>query len=576
MNIGSLLLNIAETAFIQAGIGSYPVILHPAKNPQFGDYQINGVMSAAKQIQQNPLYVAKQVISFIDNKTIIDSVEVAGPGFINIRIKGSFLNQKVNLAIQDNHLHIQPSLAGERIVIDYSSPNLAKEMHVGHLRSTIIGDSLHRIYKFMGTDVIPQNHVGDWGTQFGMLIAYLIEQENKQTSSQFILSDLEAFYRQAKNKFDIDKAFSDQAREYVVKLQRNDPDVLSYWKKLVAVSTEHVQSIYQRLDVLLTESDILGESKYNDMLAEVVGALLEKGIAVDNDGTKLVYLEDLKDENNQPSAFIIQKQDKGYLYATTDLACLKTNIKEHDATRLIYVVDSRQTLHFKSLFNISKKAGWLPPSVRVEHVAFGMMSDSEGRPFKTRDGNTVKLGELLDEAVHRATTLIQEKNPTLSREDIGNMAQIVGIGAVKYADLSKNRLSDYMFDWNNMLSFEGNTAPYLQYAYVRIVSLMRKSGVATEQLVQSFAYQDIIEKQLAVVLLQFEEVLLQVVESSNPHYLASYLYQVATCFSRFYETCNILKAEKIVKLARLGLSNLAGQTLKHGLALLGIGVLNRM
>ncbi|QRN40593.1 MAG: arginine--tRNA ligase [Neisseriaceae bacterium] len=576
MNMSDLLTDMAKEAFEQVGIGEYPVVLQPVKSPQFGDYQINGVIAAAKRIQRNPRELADKVVQYLDKQDIIQSLEVAGPGFINIRLDGHFLNQQVNLMLEDNRLGVKPSLHGKKIVIDYSSPNLAKEMHVGHLRSTIIGDSLNRIYQFMGANVIPQNHVGDWGTQFGMLVAYLIEQEQK-SESEFILSDLEVFYRQAKKKFDEDKSFADLARGYVLRLQNNDPEILKYWKKFVETSIEHIQAIYQRLGVLLTRDDIFGESEYNEELPKIVNLLLEKGIAVtDDNGTKLVYLEDLRDENDRPGVLIIQKQDGGYLYATTDFACLKTNIQDHHATHLIYVVDSRQELHFKSLFNISERAGWLPENVLAEHVAFGTIMGDDGKPFKTRDGKTIKLVDLLNEAVSRAKDLIQSKNPDLTSESINEIAEVVGIGAVKYADLSKNRLSDYIFNWDKMLSFEGNTAPYLQYAYARISSLLNKSGVEPKQLIQEVAYRERLEQQLAVSLLKFEEVLLQVIDSSNPHYLAGYLYQLATLFSRFYEAHDILKAPDKIKLERLALSDLTGRILKQGLDLLGINVLKRM
>lgn len=458
-------------------------------------------------------------------------------------------------------------------IIDYSSPNLAKEMHVGHLRSSIIGDSLNRILSFLGHQVIAQNHVGDWGTQFGMLVAYLYEQ-NQNGRADLELTDLERFYRDAKKRFDEDEKFADTAREYVVKLQGGDPSVLQLWQQFVTTSLQHAQSVYQLLGLKLSPADVTGESFYNDQLQPTVDELMAKGIAVDSDGAKVVFLDEFKNQDGEPAAFVIQKKDGGFLYASTDLACLRYRINTLHGNRLMYVVDARQSLHFNELFTIARQAGWLPDNVVAEHIAFGTMMGKDGKPFKTRSGDTIKLMDLLNEAIVRAKSLVASKNPDLSDEEISHIGHVVGIGAVKYADLSKNRTSDYIFDWDSMLSFEGNTAPYLQYAYTRVQSVFRKAGAWDQGADISITAP--LEHQLALELLKFEDVLNNTADTSYPHYLANYLYQLATLFSRFYEACPILKADEQVRASRLQLTRLTGLTLKHGLDLLGIDTLDMM
>ena len=572
MNLSHLLNREAEQAFAAAGIEGAPVVLQPAKNPEFGDFQINGVMGAAKQRKQNPRELAQKVAEALAGNGLIASAEVAGPGFINLRLNPQFLAKQVHAALQSGRLGVAQAAAPQTIVIDYSSPNLAKEMHVGHLRSSIIGDSLNRVHSFLGHRVIAQNHVGDWGTQFGMLVAYLVEQQAQ--NEHFELADLEQFYRNAKMRFDEDPAFADTAREYVVKLQSGDEAVLALWRQFVAMSLKHAQNVYNRLGVLLKPEDVRGESSYNADLQPVVDELLASGLAVDDGGTKVVFLDEFKNKEGDPAAFIIQKQGGGFLYATTDLACIRYRVRELKANHIIYVVDTRQSLHFGQLFAASRKAGWLPENVKAEFIGFGTMMGKDGKPFKTRSGDTVKLVELLDEAVERATALVKEKNPELDNTTAAQIGRSVGIGAVKYADLSKNRTSDYIFDWDNMLSFEGNTAPYLQYAYTRVQSVLKKAGEwsRTEQPVLT----EPLECQLAAELLKFEDVLQTVADSSYPHYLAAYLYQVASLFSRFYEACPILKAEGSARNTRLQLAALTGQTLQTGLSLLGIDTLEVM
>lgn len=568
MKLQQTLSNQIEQAFAVAGISGSPIVLQPAKDAKHGDFQINGVMGAAKKAGQNPRELAQKVADELHGKGAIASAEVAGPGFINLRLAADFLAENLN----SGSLNIEKTPNPQTVVIDYSSPNLAKEMHVGHLRSSIIGDSLARVLAFLGHNVIRQNHVGDWGTQFGMLVAYLVEQQ--QDNAEFKLADLEQFYRNAKVRFDEDAAFADLAREYVVKLQGGDAAVLALWQQFVEISLQHAEAVYAKLGLKLQRADVAGESSYNDDLQNVIDELTAKGLAVESDGAKVVFLDEFKNKDGEPAAFIVQKQGGGFLYATTDFACMRYRVGKLGGNRLLYVVDTRQDLHFKQLFSASRKAGWLPENVSAEFIGFGTMMGKDGKPFKTRSGDTVKLVDLLDEAVERATALVREKNVDFSAEEVAQIGEVVGIGAVKYADLSKNRTSDYVFDWDNMLSFEGNTAPYLQYAYTRVQSVFKKAGEWNVQ--AALKLEQPLEQQLAVELLKFEDMVASVAETSYPHYLAAYLYQLATLFSRFYEACPILKAQGDVRDSRLKLAKLTAETMRTGLDLLGIDVLEVM
>lgn len=575
MKLHQIVSNVVQDAFNQAGLNEDAIILQPAGKPEFGDYQVNGVMGAAKRRKTNPRELAMQVTELLNRNTdLIASAEVAGPGFINLRLNQAFLNQYLQDALNSDHLGIEPVAQAQNIVIDYSSPNLAKEMHVGHLRSTIIGDSLNRVLSFLGHNVIAQNHVGDWGTQFGMLVAYLVEQQ-KTGDADMALSDLEGFYRNAKVRFDEDEDFANTSRDYVVKLQSSDAAVLDLWRQFVASSMQHAEEVYAKLGVLLTPEDVIGESYYNNDLQPVVDDLMARGLAVESEGAKVVFLPEFKNKEGEDAAYIVQKAGGGFLYSTTDLATIRHSVAEFNADRLLYVVDARQALHFQQLFTTARKAGYLPEHVAAEHIAFGTMMGEDGKPFKTRDGGTVKLMELLKEAEERATELVKSKNADLPADEAAHIGHTVGIGAVKYADLAKSRTSDYIFNWSTMLSFEGNTAPYLQYAYTRVQSVLRK---AAEQNVAAgeINITEAAEQQLALALLQFEDVLTQVADTAYPHHLAGYLYQVATLFSRFYEQCPILKSEGSVLASRLALATLTGKTLKQGLDLLGIDVLEVM
>ncbi len=550
-----------------------PMIALSSK-PQFGDFQANGAMGAAKRMNMSPRDLASQIIERVNLGGIAEKLEIAGPGFINIQMNNDFLAKSL---LSDRYEKV-PQDRKQIIVIDHSSPNLAKEMHVGHLRSTIIGDCLSRIFEYQGHTVTRQNHMGDWGTQFGMLIAELEDTLDGGDTPELALGDLEVFYQQSKKHFDDDEAFADRARDYVVKLQSGDAHCKALWKKFIDVSVAHNLDIYKRLNIGLREEHIKPESAYNDDLETVVEDLYERGIAIDSDGAKVVFLPELADKNGNPSPMIIQKSGGGYLYSSTDLAALRYRVNELNADRILYFIDARQSLHMKQVFITGRKAGYAPRSVSLEHHPFGTMMGNDGRPFKTRNGGTVKLSDLLTEAVQRAEKLVRGKNDGLSDEEIESIARKVGIGAIKYADLSITRTNDYIFDWDAMLSFEGNTAPYLQYAYTRIQSIFRKAGVKSSELTSDVKIIKNQEKILALKLLQFESVIDQVTNDCYPHALCSYLYELASAFMTFYENCPVLKhnVSAEAQSSRLKLCALSAETMECGLGLLGIEVMDRM
>jgi arginyl-tRNA synthetase len=565
MKLKSQLDQIIKAAFAKAEIDAEPILVSEATKPEFGDYQFNGAMALSKQLRKNPREIAQQIVDAIDTAGLISRTEIAGPGFINLWIDPLWMAEKLQMASVDERLSVSLKGQGIKTVVDYSSPNMAKQMHVGHLRSTIIGDTLATLCGYLGDEVIRQNHIGDWGTQFGMLIAYLEANGEDAYSS---LGDLEQFYKDAKVAFDADPAFADTAREYVVKLQGGDPHCLKLWQQFIDVSLGHCEEVYGKLDISLTREDVRAESSYNEALSTVVEALKSKEILVESDGAQCVFME------GSETPLIIQKSDGGFLYATTDLAALQYRVQELGAQRICYVVDARQAGHFKQVFDAARRAGFVDDEVRLEHVSFGMMLDKSGRPFKTRDGGTVKLIDLLDEAVARARTMIEERD-TQAEEEIERVAQIVGIGAVKYAELSVNRESNYIFDWDKMLSFEGNTSLYLQYAYARIQSIFRKYDA---QITGTIMLEDALERKLGLMLLRFEDVLEGASRESMPHYITTYLYELTALFMKFYEQNPILKegVSPELKESRLLLADLVAKTIKQGLDILGIEVLDRL
>ncbi|MEA1065282.1 arginine--tRNA ligase [Erwinia sp. HR93] len=577
MNIQALLSDKVRQALISAGADAdcEPQVRQSAR-PQFGDYQANGVMAIAKQLGMAPRQLAEQAIAHLDLDGIAAKVEIAGPGFINIFLDRGFIAGHIETAFANERAGVASVEAPQTIVIDYSAPNVAKEMHVGHLRSTIIGDAAVRTLSFLGHHVIRANHVGDWGTQFGMLIAYLEKQQN-ENAGDMALADLENFYREAKKNYDEDPAFAERARGYVVKLQGGDEYCLKMWRRLVDITMEQNQLTYRRLNVTLTQDDVMGESLYNPMLPEIVADLQAKGLAVESEGALVVYLDEFKNKEGDAMGVIVRKKDGGYLYTTTDIACAKYRYETLHADRVLYYIDSRQHQHLLQAWAIVRKAGYVPESVPLEHHMFGMMLGKDGRPFKTRSGGTIKLADLLDEALERARRLVAEKNPDMPTEELERLANTVGIGAVKYADLSKSRTTDYIFDWDNMLAFEGNTAPYMQYAYTRVLSVFRKAGVSEGDLTSPVHISDDREAALAARLLQFEETLQIVARDGTPHVMCAYLYDLAGLFSGFYEHCPILSAENdAVRQSRLKLAHLTAKTLKLGLDTLGIETVERM
>ncbi len=547
-----------------------------ASRPEFGDYQANGIMSAAKQLRKNPRELAEETVARVKDNPLIAAMSVAGPGFINIQLNDTILAKSATQTLIAKDF-IPQAEESRRVVVDYSGPNLAKEMHVGHLRGTIIGDCLARVLEALGHTVIRQNHVGDWGTQFGMLIAYMDSLQSEPASATLQLADLELFYRSAKERFDSDPAFAELARQYVVRLQQGDTDCLRAWKHFIEHSLEHCENIYDKLGVTLTRADLRAESFYNPDLPLVIDELDAQGMLSISDGARCVFLDEFKGKEGAPLPAIVQKSDGGYLYATTDLAALRFRCRKLHAERILYVVDARQSLHFQQVFAIARKAGFVSQECQLEHIAYGTMMGNDGKPFKTRSGDTVKLQELLDEAVRRALSIVTDKNPDLSQEARVRIGNVVGIAAVKYADLSKNRTSDYVFDWDTMLSMEGNTAPYMLYAYARICSILRKqkesggSGV-TAQIVSGTSE----ERALILKLLQYPETLHVVAAECMPSHLCTYLYELAGTFMRFYEACPVLKADADIRDSRLALVELTAELLKTGLGLLGLQTLESM
>ena len=548
-----------------------------ASKPEFGDYQANGVMGIAKKLGRNPRELGTELLARLNAAAnpLVSHYELAGPGFINIHLAGDALRDRANELLVEPSLLVLPTESPQTIVVDYSSPNLAKEMHVGHLRGTIIGDSIARILERQGNRVIRQNHVGDWGTQFGMLITFMRE---SSAEAGVALADLEGFYRTAKQRFDADSEFADRARESVVKLQGGDPEYLEAWQAFISTSLTHCQAVYDKLNVTLSMTDLKAESFYNPQLEGVVTRLENTGLLKESDGARCVFLDEFVGKDGEPLPVIIQKTDGGYLYATTDLAAVDYRCHELKADRALYVVDARQSLHFQQVFAVAAAAGFSDEAISLEHISYGTMMGSDGKPFKTRSGDVVKLVDLLDEAVARAFDLVSSKNPDLEETKRRHIAQAVGIAAVKYADLSKNRTSDYLFDWSSMLSFEGNTAPYLMYAYARIKTLLAKQAVDTDGII-SFPESVALapeEKALLLKSLQLAETIDAVAQDCFPNTLSNYLYELSASFMRFYEACPIQGTDAATRANRLSLCVLASEALKQGLDLLGIETLERM
>jgi arginyl-tRNA synthetase len=569
----STILQELETAFRSAiqsalGIDADPVIT-VSQNEKFGDYQANAAMNLCKRVSEstgqktNPRAVAEQIKAKLQLGELASEISIAGPGFINVRLAPDELAKRVQLAAGDPGLGIPPVEKPATVVIDYSAPNVAKEMHAGHLRTTIIGDCLARLLEFQGNHVIRQNHIGDWGTGFGMLITHL----KTQSAGQYQIQGLDQFYKEARKRFDSDPAFADESRAAVVRLQAGEEAELSAWKQIVEQSRAHFQPIYQRMGVKLTPADERGESAYNPMLPDTVAQLKSSGVATESNGATVVFTDGFE------APLIVQKTGGGYGYATTDLAAVRYRVGTLEANRILVVVGSPQSQHLKQVFSAAEKAGWTGNAM-LEHVAFGSVLGDDGKVLKSRTGDTVKLAELLDEAEERALTLVASKSPEMPESQQKAIAHAVGIGAMKYADLSRDRLGDYIFAWDKMLAMDGNTGPYLQYAYARIQSIFRRASergiefkrpfIAPVKLGSPF------ELALAKHVLRFGEIIEIVARELKPHHLCTYLYDLATRFSGFFENCPVLQSEDPLRSSRFTLCEATGRTMACGLDLLGI------
>ncbi|MBD2113421.1 MULTISPECIES: arginine--tRNA ligase [Cyanophyceae] len=560
--------------------GTDPMLV-PTSNPKFGDYQANLAMSLAKPLKQKPRDIATQIVEKLDVSDLCEPPEIAGPGFINLRFKTTYLEDQLRAMQADPRLGVEPAKPPQKVIVDFSSPNIAKEMHVGHLRSTIIGDSIARVQEFMGNDVLRLNHVGDWGTQFGMLITHLKEAcpEALEAGSTVDIGDLVTFYKQAKQRFDEDDDFKTRSREAVVGLQAGDAIATKAWQALCDQSRHEFQKLYDRLDIQIQER---GESFYNPLLTDVVQDLTAQGLLVEDQGAKVVFVDGFTNKDGDPLPLIIQKTDGGYNYATTDLAAIRYRTQQDGAERVLYVVDAGQGNHFAQVFQVAAKAGWIPDGVELTHVPFGVVQGEDGKKFKTRAGDTVKLKDLLDEAVSRARADLESRIQTEERQEteefIQDVAEAVGLGAVKYADLSQNRTSNYIFSFDKMLALQGNTAPYMLYAYVRVQGISRKGDIDFDHLPAEARVhlEDDSEFALARHLLQLDEVLGEVAQDLYPNRLCQYLFELSQKFNQFYDRCSVLQAAEPQRTSRLLLCDLTAKTLKLGLSLLGIRVLERM
>ncbi|NBP18166.1 MAG: arginine--tRNA ligase [Actinobacteria bacterium] len=549
-------------------------LARPSKN---ADAQVNVALGLAKRLGKNPREVAEQIARSVDVAGVCRNVKVAGPGFLNITFDDAFLAQQLREMAAGESLGVRKATVAETVVVDYSAPNVAKEMHVGHLRSTIIGDALVRMLEAVGHRVVRENHIGDWGTPFGMLIEHLIDLGEDGAARELSVGDLDAFYKQARQKFDTSPQFQDRARQRVVALQAGDADTLRLWNLLVAESARYFAQVYEKLDVRLQHADLRGESTYNHLLASVVERLQAANLLQRNDDAEVVFPAGFTNRENQPLPLIIRKKDGGYNYATSDLACVIDRVENIGASLLVYVVGAPQAQHLSMVESVAQSAGWLHSPARMVHVAFGSVLGSDRKMLRSRSGEAVKLVELLDEAVQRADASIREKNPELDAEVRERVARQIGIGSVKYADLANDRVKDYVFDWERMLSFDGNTAPYLQYAHARICSIFRRAGESRTSvrgvvpIVEHPA-----ERALALALLRFDSAVHDALDRFSPHRLCTYLYDLASTYTTFYEHCPVLKADGELRASRLALCDLTARVLERGLGMLGIGAPEQM
>ena len=566
----SLLARRLSPAFAAVAGAEVDPVVRPSEH---ADAQVNGALALAKSLGKSPRDVVALVLEHAgDMSDVCSDLQVAGPGFVNVVFADRFLAEQLSLAMRDELLGVAPVSTKRTFVVDYSAPNVAKEMHVGHLRSTIIGDALVRMLRFVGHDVVRENHIGDWGTPFGMLIEHLVDLGEADAAHELGVGDLDGFYKEARRKFDADDTFKERARARVVALQGGDADTLRLWKTLVSESTKYFNHVYAMLDVLLTDDDLAGESKYNSLLPEVVQRLSRLGMLVESDGAEVVFPDGFSNRDGDPLPLIIRKGDGGYNYATTDLACVIDRVENIGADVSLYVVGAPQAQHLQMIESVSRSAGWLSADSDMVHVAFGSVLGSDRKMLKSRSGDAVKLASLLEEAVDRASKAITEKNPDMADAQREEVARMIGIGAVKYSDLSSDRVKDYVFDWDRMLSFEGNTAPYLQYAHARICSIFRRAGVernVMRNVVPTLEAPQ--ERALALRLLQFDAAVWDALDKYSPHRLCTYLYDLASEFTTFYEHCPVLRADSDqLRDSRLFLCDATARIMHAGLSVLGI------
>ncbi len=541
------------------------------------DAQVNGALALAKRVGANPRDLAQQVVDSGVFDDVTDAVEVAGPGFINVTFSSPFLAAQLADVAADDRVGVAPAEQIKTVVIDYSAPNVAKEMHVGHLRTTVIGDSLVRMMEFMGHDVIKENHVGDWGTPFGMLIEHLVDLGEDTSAGGLGQGELDVFYKEARAKFDGSDEFKDRSRARVVQLQDgSDPETTRLWESLVAQSTRHFNEVYDKLGILLTDDDLAGESMYQPMMLETIGKLDDAGLVSVDDGAKVAFPPGFENRDGDPLPLIIQARTGGFNYATSDLACVYDRINRLDADLMLYVIGTPQSQHLQMVFEVARMAGWLAPPTEAVHVNFGNVLGPDRKMLKSRSGDPLKFVALLDEAVERAETSIAEKNPGLLERD-ATIAKTVGIGAVKYFELSTDRIKDYVFDWDRMLAFEGNTGPYLQYAHARICSIFRKADVdRTTVRTAAITIDHPAERALAMRLMAYPSAIDTTLATYSPHKLCTYVYELASEFSSFYQECPILKSDEPVRTSRLALADLTARVLEHSLGLLGISAPQEM
>ncbi|MFB7547804.1 arginine--tRNA ligase [Streptomyces sp. NPDC056154] len=551
------------------------------------DFQANGILALAKKLKGNPRELASQVTAAIPAGGLIKEIEVSGPGFLNVTLSDRAIIETLAArdADEEGRLGVPYNSAAGTTVIDYAQPNVAKEMHVGHLRSAVIGDAMVHILEFTGETVVRRHHIGDWGTQFGMLIQYLIEHPGELThegddgaaDGEAAMSSLNRLYKASRALFDSDEEFKARSRDRVVALQAGDEETLALWQRFVDESKIYFYSVFNKLDMEIRDADIIGESGYNDMLEETCRILEESGVAVRSEGALCVFFDDVKGPDGNPVPLIVKKSNGGYGYAATDLSAIRDRVQNLKANTLVYVVDARQALHFKMVFETARRAGWLNEDVKAVQLAFGTVLGKDGKPFKTREGETVRLQDLLDEAIDRASAVVREKAQDLTDEEITERATQVGIGAVKYADLSTSAARDYKFDLDQMVSLTGDTSVYIQYAHARSRSIKRKAGERKSQPHPELELAPA-ERALGLHLDQFGEVVAEVAAAYEPHKLASYLYQLSSLFTTFYDQCPVLKSEVPGDVAenRLFLSDLTARTLHQGMELLGIRTPERL